>query len=58
MPRAYIEEARAMLSDFGINEEIMTSHLKLPAQMGANERLRFLPMDVPQHELLSKGFWL
>jgi len=52
------KEARAVLSDFGISEEMMASHLRLLAQMDAGEPLKFLPMDVTQHALRSKGFRL
>jgi hypothetical protein len=38
---------RAVLSDFEISEETIASHLKLLAQMGSNEKLKFPPMDVP-----------
>jgi len=52
------KETRAILSDFGISQELIASHLKLLAQMGTGERLKFPPMDVPQNELMSIGFRL
>ena len=52
------KEIRAVLSHFGIGEELIASHLKLLAQMGTGEELKFPPMDVPQNQLLFKGYRL
>ena len=51
-------EARAVLLDLGIGHEIVDSYLRLLSEMGANQQLKFPPMDVPQHELLANGFRL
>ena len=47
------KEVRDVLIDFGVSEELIASHLKLLAQMGIGEELKFPPMDVPQNQLLS-----
>jgi hypothetical protein len=52
------KEVWTVLSDFGISEETIASHLELLAQMGAGEQLKFPPMDVPQNDLLSRRFRL
>ena len=52
------KEVTAVLSDFGISEEIINSHFELLARMGVNERLTFPPMDVPQDDLRRHGFRL
>ncbi len=52
------KEARDVLVDLGISEELITSHLKLLAQIGIGEQLKFPPMDIPQNQLLSKRFRL
>jgi hypothetical protein len=52
------KEVRAALSDLGISEELIASHLELLAKMGACEQLKFTPMDIPQTDLLTRGFRL
>jgi hypothetical protein len=49
-------DVRAALSNLGVSEETIDSHLKLLAKMGKGEQLRFPPMDIPQNALLSTGF--
>ncbi len=52
------KEVRDVLVDLGVSEELIASHLKLLAQMGTGEQLKFPPMDIPQNQLLSKRFRL
>ena len=58
--QTYPSEAavRAVLLSFGIAEKVLDDSLKLLPQLGANQPLKFPPLDVPQHELLEKGFEL
>jgi len=53
-----LQDARIVLSDFGISEEVINSHFELLARMGVNERLTFPPIDVPQDDLRKHGFRL
>ena len=50
------KDSGAVLLDFGISQEAVDSHLKLLAQIGAKEQLKSPSVDVPQHDLLSRGF--
>ena len=53
------KRSKEVLSTFGISTEaVKTSHLKLLTQMGANEQLKFSPIDVPHQTLVSLGFRL
>jgi hypothetical protein len=50
------KDVHVVLSDLGIDEKTIDSHLKLLAQMGTDEQLRFPPMYIAQNALLSWGF--
>ena len=52
------KEICAVLSDFGISEGAIVSHLRLLSKTGVNEQLKFPPINVPLHELRSLGFRL
>ncbi len=51
------EEAREALLGLGVADEAADYYLfKLFPQLSANQELRFPPMEVPLHELVSRGF--
>jgi len=50
---------REILLALGVASETADDYLlKLFPQLSANQELTFPPMDVPQHELLLRGFSL
>jgi hypothetical protein len=51
-------EARASPVRFWDQPRSGRFSLDIASQMDANEQLKFPPMDVPRHELLSNGFRL
>src|SRR6266487_5049774 len=53
------KEVREVLLALGVASETADDYLlKLFPQLSANQELTFPPMDVPQHELLLRGFSL
>jgi len=53
----HAQRAREVLLGLGVADETADDYLfKLFPQLSANQELTFPPMDVPQHELLSRGF--
>jgi len=53
------KEVREVLLALGVAGETADNYLlKLFPQLSANQELTFPPMDVPQHELLLRGFSL
>jgi len=51
-----VEEARKVLSSFGIDDKESDAILKLVPEVGLNELLTFSPMDIPQDVLWKHGF--
>jgi hypothetical protein len=50
-------EAREVLLSFGVDEDAAHLYLfKLLPEISADQELTFPPMDIPQHDLLSRGF--
>jgi hypothetical protein len=53
------KEAREVLLGLGVTDEAADFYLfKLVPQLSADQEVTFPPMDVPQQELLSRGFKL
>ena len=53
------KEAREALLGLGITDEAADFYLlKLVPQLSGNQEVTFPPMDIPQHELLLRGFKL
>ena len=51
------KEVREILLALGVASETADDYLlRLFPQLSANQELTFPPMDVPQHELLLRGF--
>ena len=50
-------ETRKVLLGFGFSESDTNLFLtKLLPQLSVNQELKFAPVDIPQHELVSRGF--
>jgi hypothetical protein len=50
-----LEQVKATLLNFGITEKALDETLRLLPQLGTGERLNFLPVDVPHHDLVAEG---
>jgi hypothetical protein len=50
-------DARNVLLTFGVDAEAVDLYLfTLLRQLSADQELTFPPMDIPQHDLVSRGF--